>query len=393
MPNSQDATTSNPGGGPLRGIRIVEFMGVGPGPFCAMLLADMGAEVISVDRTIPHGLGFKKEPRFNPLLRNRRSLSVDLKSPSGRDIALKLLEQADALIEGNRPGVMERLGLGPDECSKINPKLVYGRMTGWGQEGPLAGSVGHDLNYLALSGALSLIGPRDQAPAIPLNLLGDFGGGGLYLALGIVSAILEARTSGRGQTVDAAMIDGIGSLMTNQFGYAASGQWIFERGANFTDGGAPWYNVYETSDGKYVSIAAVERKFYDQLLSVLGLDAADLPDQLDRSRWPEMRTRFADIFRSKARDEWCDAMEGVEACFAPVLGLDEAVAHPQMRARNCFVDVDGVTQPGPAPRFSRTPSSIRRGVPTPGGNTAEVMSAWGFSDAEVADFRDRGAIV
>jgi alpha-methylacyl-CoA racemase len=393
MPNSQHGATSDLGGGPLKGIRIVEFMGVGPGPFCAMLLADMGAEVISIDRTTPHGLGFKKEPRFNPLLRNRRSLAVDLKSSSGRDVALRLLGQADALIEGNRPGVMERLGLGPDECLKINPRLVYGRMTGWGQQGPLAGSVGHDLNYLAMSGALSLIGSRDRGPAIPLNLLGDFGGGGLYLALGIVSAILEARTSGQGQVVDAAMIDGIGSLMTNQFGYAASGQWVFEREANFIDGGAPWYNVYETKDGKYVSIASVERKFYDQLLLVLGLDSAELPDQLDRSRWPEMRERFADIFRSKTRNEWCDVMEGAEACFAPVLGLDEAVAHPQMRARNCFVDVDGVTHPAPAPRFSRTPSSIRRGAPTPGENTAEVMSAWGFSDAEVTDFRGRGAIM
>lgn len=391
MDRSSDAALK-PRSGPLQGVRIIEFVGVGPGPFCAMLLADMGAEVISVDRTTPHGLGFKKEPRFNPLLRNRPSLSVDLKSSSGRDVALRLIGRADALIEGNRPGVMERLGLGPDACLKVNPKLVYGRMTGWGQEGPLAQSVGHDLNYLAMSGALSMIGSRDRGPAIPLNLLADFGGGGLYLALGIVAAVLETKSSGQGQVVDAAMIDGLGSLMTNQFGYAASGTWTPEREANVIDGGAPFYNVYETSDGKYVSVAPVERKFYQELLRGLGLEGVELPDQMDRSSWPEMRLKFAEIFRSKTRNEWCAAMEGYEACFAPVLDLDEAVAHPQMRARNCFVEVDGVMQPAPAPRFNRTPSEITRGPPVPGGNTAEVMSAWGFSDAEVAGLRDCGAV-
>ena len=378
--------------GPLKGIRIVEFAGVGPGPFCAMLLADMGAEIISLDRTTPHGLGIKKEARFNPTTRSRVSMAVDLKSASGRAVVLRLLEQADALIEGYRPGVMERLGLGPETCLERNRKLVFGRGTGWGQEGPLAESVGHDLNYLALTGALSMIGSRDRGPAIPLNLLGDYAGGGLYLALGIVSALLEAKTSGKGQIVDAAMIDGIQSLMTHYFAFIASGRWVFERESNFFDGGAPWYNVYETKDGKHISVAPVERKFYDQLLEAMGLDPAKVPDQLDRETWPELRRRFADIFRSKTRDEWCEVMEGREVCFAPVLNIDEAVNHPHMRARRSFLDVDGVLQPAPAPRFSRTPSSVRSGPPIPGSNTIEIMSAWGFSDAEIADLRKNGAI-
>ena len=378
--------------GPLKGIRIVEFAGVGPAPFCAMLLADMGAEIISLDRTTPHGLGIKKEARFNPTTRSRLSMAVDLKSASGRAVVLRLLEQADALIEGYRPGVMERLGLAPETCWERNPKLVFGRGTGWGQEGPLAESVGHDLNYLALTGALSMIGSRDRGPAIPLNLLGDYAGGGLYLALGIVSALLEAKTSGKGQIVDAAMIDGIQSLMTHYFAFIASGRWVFERESNFFDGGAPWYNVYETKDRKHISIAPVERKFYDQLLEAMGLDPAKLPDQLDRDTWPELRRRFADIFRSKTRDEWCEVMEGREVCFAPVLNIDEAINHPHMRARGSFLDVDGVPQPAPAPRFSRTPSSVRSGPPIPGSNTIEIMSAWGFSDAEIADLRKNGAI-
>ena len=384
--------TSENGSGPLKGIRIVEFAGVGPGPFCAMLLADMGAEIISLDRMTPHGLGIKKEARFNPTTRSRLSMAVDLKSASGRAVVLRLLEQADALIEGYRPGVMERLGLGPETCWERNPKLVFGRGTGWGQEGPLADSVGHDLNYLALTGALSMIGSRDRGPAIPLNLLGDYAGGGLYLALGIVSALLETRISGKGQIVDAAMIDGVQSLMTHYFAFIASGRWIFERESNFFDGGAPWYNVYEAKDGKHVSVAPVERKFYDQLLDAMGLDPAKVPDQLDRETWPELRRRLADIFRSKTRDEWCEVMEGREACFAPVLTIEEAVKHPHMRARRSFLDVDGVLQPAPAPRFSRTPSSVRSGPPIPGSNTNEIMSAWGFSDAEIADLRKNGAI-
>jgi len=378
--------------GPLVNIRIVEFAGVGPAPFCAMLLADMGAEIITIDRTVPSGLGIKKDARFNPTTRSRPSMAVDLKSADGRAVVLRLLEQADALIEGFRPGVMERLGLGPEACWETNPKLVFGRGTGWGQEGPLAESVGHDLNYLALTGALSMIGPRHGRPAIPLNLLGDYAGGGLYLALGIVSALLEAKQSGKGQVVDAAMIDGIQSLLTHYFAFMASGRWVFERESNFFDGGAPWYNVYETKDGKHVCVAPVERKFYDQLLEAMALDPVTIPDQLDRETWPELRQRFADIFRTKTRDEWCAVMEGREVCFAPVLTIDEATHHPHMRARRSFLDVEGVLQPAPAPRFSRTPSSIQSAPSIPGSNTHEIMSAWGFSDAEIADLRKISAI-
>ena len=387
--NTSTASTAT---GPLKGTRIVEFAGVGPGPFCAMLLADMGAEVISLDRTSAHGLGFKKETRFNPINRNRPSLSVDLKSQEGRDVALRLLGSADALIEGFRPGVMERLGLSPEACWKVNPRLVFGRMTGWGQEGPMANAVGHDLNYLAVSGLLPLLGARDRKPAIPLNVVGDFGGGGLYLALGIVSAILEAKASGKGQVVDAAMVDGVASLMTNHFGYAASGNWVNERESNVIDGGAPWYGIYETSDGKYISVAPVEHKFYVQLLDGMGLDPAQLPDTSDRSAWPQVREKFAAVFRTKTRDAWCTVMENREACFAPVLNLDEAMKHPHALARNSYMDVDGVMQPAPAPRFSRTPSGVSRPAPTPGGNTTEVMAAWGFAPAEIADLKSRGVV-
>jgi alpha-methylacyl-CoA racemase len=383
---------SESGSGPLRGVKIVEFAGVGPGPFCAMLLADMGAQVICVDRTTPSGLGIKKEPRFNLLRRGRLSVSVDLKSTAGRDVALRMVARSDALLEGNRPGVMERLGLGPEPCWEVNKRLVYGRMTGWGQNGPLANAVGHDLNYLALSGVLSLIGSRDRGPAIPLNLLADFAGGGLYLALGMVSAILEAGRSGRGQIVDAAMLDGLGSLLTSHFGYVSSGDWLSERESNIVDGGAPWYNVYRTSDGGYVSVAAVERKFFDQLLEGMGLDPKDAPDQLDRTRWPEQRRQFTAIFASRTREEWCQVMESREACFAPVLSLDEAIRHPHLHARASFIEVDGVVQPAPAPRFSRTPSSVRHGPTSPDRDTADVMEGLGYSASEIEDLQRQGVI-
>jgi alpha-methylacyl-CoA racemase len=347
--------------GPLSDVRIIEFAGVGPGPFCAMLLADMGAEIITLDRTVPSGLGIRKEPRFNPLTRNRKSIAVDLKTDAGRAVALRMIAQADALIEGNRPGVMERLGLSPEVCQAINPALVYGRMTGWGQDGPMAQAVGHDLNYLAVSGALSMIGPRGGAPTIPLNLLADLGGGGAYLAMGVLAAIIESRSSGRGQVVDAAMIDGLGSLLTPQFGFVASDRWSSERGANFLDGGAPWYNVYETSDGGYVSVAAVERKFYDELLEGMGLDPADIPDQFDQTTWPELRDRFAAVFATRTRDDWTAEMEGRSACFAPVLSIQEATEHPHMVARGSFVEVDGVVQPGPA-RSAHGRSSVGVGL-------------------------------
>lgn len=374
----------SPSRGPLRGVKVIEFAGVGPNPFCAMLLADMGAEIITLDRLTPHGLGIKKEDRFNPTTRSRQSIAVDLKSEKGREVALRLLRQADACLESNRPGVMERLGLGPEDCWAVNPRLVYGRSTGWGQEGPLSDTVGHDLNYLALSGLLSMIGPAHGPPSIPLNLMGDYAGGGLYLAIGVLSAIIEARGSGEGQVVDAAMIDGIGSLMTHQFGFLGSGRWLPRRGANFLDGGAPWYNIYRTSDGLYVSIAPIEPKFYRNFLKVLGLDAEELPDQMDSDSWPELRERFAAIFAKKTRQEWCDAFEGVEACFAPVLSVSEAVEHPHQKERGAFVEVEGVLQPAAAPRFSRTPSEVRRPPPVPGGDTREVLLAWGFSDEEIA---------
>jgi alpha-methylacyl-CoA racemase len=379
------------GFGPLRGVRIVEFAGVGPGPFCAMLLADMGAEVVTLDRTVPSGLGIKKETRFNVLGRNRPSVAIDLKSPAGVGIAMRMVEGADALIEGYRPGVMERFGLGPDACLARNPKLVYGRMTGWGQDGPLALEVGHDLTYLSLTGALALIGPRDK-PAIPLNLLADLAGGGVYLAMGLLAAILEARGSGQGQVVDAAMIDGVGSLLTHQFSFVDNGQWVPEREANYLDGGAPWYNVYTTRDGRPISVAAIEPKFYGVLVRLMGLEPAELPDQMDRAAWPAVRARFAEIFATKTRDEWCAIMEGHEACFAPVLDLHEAMAHPHLGARQSFIAVDGVRQPAPAPRFSRTPGGVRRGPPAPGGDADAVLPGWGFSESEIAALRAQGAL-
>jgi alpha-methylacyl-CoA racemase len=380
-----------PACGPLSGIRVVEFAGVGPGPFCAMLLADMGADVITLDRAVPSGLGIPKETRFNPITRSRRSIVLDLKSADGHASALQLVAKADALIEGHRPGTMERLGLSPDACHAVNPALVYGRMTGWGQDGPLAGTVGHDLNYLALSGALSLMGPP-ETPAIPLNLLGDYGGGGAYLAIGLLAAIIEARRSGKGQVVDAAMLDGILSLMTAQFGFLESGRWLPERGANFLDGGAPWYNVYQTADGGHVSVAAVERKFYDVLLERMGLDPAGIPDQMDRATWPGLRARFAGIFLGRTRAEWEALMEGHAACFAPVLTPAESVRHPHMVARGAYQPVDGVMQPAPAPRFSRTPSAVRAKPARPGEHTAEVLAEWGVMPPATSDLAACGAL-
>ncbi|MDP3676621.1 MAG: CaiB/BaiF CoA-transferase family protein [Novosphingobium sp.] len=378
--------------GPLRGLKIIEFAGVGPNPFCAMLLADMGAEVVTVDRVSPHGLGIKKEHRFNPTTRSRRSISVDLKSARGRELALRLLEQAEACLESNRPGVMERLGLGPEDCWKVNPKLVYGRSTGWGQNGPLSNTVGHDLNFLALSGLLSMIGPPEGAPAIPLNLLGDYAGGGLYLALGVLAAVFEARLSGIGQVVDAAMIDGLGSLMTHQFGFLGSGSWLPKRGANFLDGGAPWYNVYRTSDGGYISAAPIEPKFYSAFLTVLGLEPSSLPDQMDRDSWPALRSRFAEIFATRSRDEWCRLFEGVEACVAPVLSVAEALEHPHQKSRGGFIEIDGVVQPAPAPRFSRTVGRVSGPPPVPGSGTNAVLQDWGLGREEIAALRQHAVI-
>ncbi len=374
--------------GPLTGFRILEIAGLGPAPFCAMLLSDLGAEVVRVDRPGPPGRGvLDTDPRLDLLQRGRRSLAVDLKHPRGAETVLRLVERADALIEGFRPGVAERLGIGPEACLARNPRLVYGRMTGWGQEGPLAAAVGHDIDYIALSGALHAIGRAGEKPALPLNLVGDFGGGALYLAVGVLSALLEASRSGQGQVVDAAMVDGAASLLTMFYGMSAAGTWSDKRGVNLLDGGAPFYDVYETADGKHLAIGALEPRFYAELLRLSGLEGEELPEQADVSHWPELRQRFAGVFRQRTRDEWCTILEGTEACVAPVLSLAEAPKHPHMAARRTFVEVDGVTQPAPAPRFSRTPGAIQRPPEPPGASTGEVLAEWGFSGPEIEALR------
>lgn len=378
--------------GPLAGVRIVELGGIGPGPFTAMLLSDLGAEVLRIDRIVASDNGVDMPEKFNLLHRGRRSVAMDLKNPRAVDAVLKLVAQADVLIEGFRPGVAERMGLGPAPCQAANPRLVYGRMTGWGQQGPLAQAPGHDLNYIALSGVLHSIGPRDGLPVPPLNLTGDFGGGSLYLALGIVSALLEARSSGQGQVVDAAMVDGSASLMTLIYGMRAAGLWSDERESNRLDGGAPWYSVYETRDGRYVALASNEPRFYRVTLELLGLSLADFPDQHDRSRWPAMREAFAMAFKTRTRDEWSAAMKGAEVCFAPVLSMGEAPEHPHLKARGTFVEIDGVVQPAPAPRFSRTPGAVQGTAPRVGQHTDEALADWGFGDAERAALRSIGAI-
>ena len=367
--------------GPLNGIRIVEFGGIGPGPMCAMLLADLGAEVIRIDRAVSSKLGLSKPDRFNLLNRNRRSIIVDLKKKEGRETALRLISRADALIEGFRPGTMERLGLGPETCFAHSPRLVYGRMTGWGQSGPLAHAAGHDLNYISLTGVLHSLGRKGEPPALPLNLLGDFGGGALYLAFGIVSAILEARSSGKGQVVDAAMVDGAASLMTSIYGLYACGQYSDERGTNPLDGGAYYWDVYPCSDGRYVSIAPLESKFREELLQKIGLDdSSPHPDEMPAE---SARATLQSLFRTKTRDEWCALLEGSDACFAPVLSLEEAPRHPHMQARGTFVEVDGIVQPASAPRFSRTSPGLPTPPESPGASTMSVLSDWGFSSQEI----------
>jgi alpha-methylacyl-CoA racemase len=374
-------------GGPLAGLRVVELAGVGPGPFCAMLLADLGADVLRIDRPGPAELGLDIPRELDLPLRGRRSVAIDLKSPAGAAAARRLIGRADALIEGFRPGVAERLGLGPDACLALNPRLVYGRMTGWGQDGPLATAAGHDINYLALAGALGAIGPSGGPPVPPLNLVADLGGGALYLAFGLLAALHERTVSGRGQVVDAAMVDGAASLMTSTFGLAAAGRWRDTRGSNDLDGGAPWYSAYETADGRFVAVGAIEGRFYAELLRRLGLDPASLPAQHDRSGWPLLRHRLAEAFLTRTRDEWTRVMEGSDACVAPVLSLTEAASHPHNVARGTFVEVDGVVQPGPAPRFSRTPARIAGGPEPVGHRAEETLGEWGWSEAEIEALR------
>jgi len=374
--------------GPLSGIRVLEFEAIGPGPFAGMLLADMGADVLLVDRPAASDLGLKRERWMDVMLRGRRSVTLDLKSQEGTAAALELVARADALIEGFRPGVMERLGLGPDACLMRNPKLVYGRMTGWGQNGPLAPRAGHDINYIALAGVLHAFGRKGEAPVPPLNLVGDFGGGGMLLGFGIACALLHAQKTGQGQVVDAAMVEGASLLAAMFAGFLAAGRWSEERGVNILDTGAPWYGTYETKDGKYVAIGAIEAKFYEELVARLGLEG--LPPQNERARWPEMRAAFERAFRTKTRDEWCAVFEGSDACFAPVLSFSEARRHPHNVARRSYVTQASVEQPAPAPRFSATPAAVRRDPPERGAGGREALADWGFDAAGIARLRAAG---
>jgi alpha-methylacyl-CoA racemase len=376
--------------GPLRGLRVVEMAGIGPGPFAGMLLADMGAEVLRVERPAP-STPIVDDPRFDLLNRGKRSVVLDLKSPAGVEAALELCGTAEVLIEGFRPGVMERLSLGPDRCLEKNPRLVYGRITGFGQTGPLASAAGHDLNYIALAGALHAIGGPD-APAIPLNLIGDFGGGGMLLAFGVLCALLEARASGKGQVVDAAMIDGVSALLTPLFGWMAMGLWQDRRATNLLDGASPFYAVYQTSDGKWISLAPLEQQFHGELIERLGLDPEEFAPRFDQDRWPRMKEKLAALVRTRTRDEWCELLEGSDVCFAPVLSLLEAPEHPQLKERRTYVTVDGVRQAAPAPRFSRTPGEIRGPALPPGKGGAEALRAWGFSAEAIERLREAGAL-
>jgi len=366
--------------GPLTGLRVVEMAAIGPVPFAGMMLSDMGADVVRVDRPVA---------RYAPNVmdRGRRSVGVDLRRPEGAEVVLRMVEGADALIEGFRPGVMERMGLGPDVCLDRNERLVYGRMTGFGQDGPLAMEAGHDVDYIAVAGPLGMIGRADQPPTPPLNLVGDFGGGAMFLCFGVLAGLLEARTSGQGQVVDAAMVDGSALLLTMFFGMA---DWVHQRGANMLDSGAPFYDVYETADGKWVAVGAIEPQFYAALLAGLGLDPAELPDQMDRSGWPELRRRFGETFATKGRDEWCAAMAGTDACVAPVLEMAELPTHPHIAARGTIVERHGRWQPAPAPRFSRTPGEMAGPPPERGAHTDDVLSAYGFADEEIAALRADG---
>src|SRR5215470_14101694 len=374
-------------GGPLRGVRVIEFGGLGPGPFAAMLLADLGAQVLRVDRPPrpdgSRGFAPTREARLDLLNRGRRSAVLDLARPGATDVALRLVERADVLVEGFRPGVMERLGLGPEPCLHRRPSLVYGRMTGWGQDGPRATEAGHDIAYLAPTGALHAIGRPGGPPTVPLNLLGDFGGGGMLLAVGVLAALLEARASGRGQVVDAAIVDGTSLLITMIYGMLADGRWVDTRGTNLLDGGAPWYDVYQTADGAWMAVGALEEPFYRELLDVLGLDELGLDEvgvRTDPRTWPRMRAAFAAAFASRSRAEWTERFAGRDACVAPVLSLTEAPRDPHLAARGTFIDAGGVIQPAPAPRFSRTPARLGLPPPHPGEHTLEVLSEWGVPD-------------
>ena len=376
--------------GPLAGLRLIELAGIGPGPMAAMMLGDMGADIIRIDRLAPHGPERFDDPRHAVHSRSRRSVAVDLQKPGAAELVLRLAERADGLMEPFRPGVAERLGVGPDAVRARNTRLVYGRMTGWGQEGPLAHAVGHDINYIALTGVLGAIGPAEH-PVPPLNLVGDYGGGAMLLAFGMVCGLLEATRSGQGQVVDAAMVDGTALLFGAAFGAFQAGKWRDQRAANMLDGAAPFYTTYATADGKFVSVGAIEPQFYATLLRLTDLEAASLPDQHDRSAWPAMKERLAAIFRTRTRDEWCALMEGTDVCFAPVLSIAEAPDHPHARARHAYMDMNGVPQPAPAPRFSRTAGAAFV-APKRGADTDQVLTEAGFSTAEIDALRVEGVI-
>lgn len=378
--------------GPLRGLKVVELGGVGPTPFACMMLSDMGAEVTQIARLEPVELGSASDARLRISNRGRRSIAVDLKRPEAIEIVRRVVDDADILVEGFRPGVAERLGLGPDDCLERNPRLVYGRMTGWGQDGPLAHVAAHDLNFIAITGALHAIGPADGPPVSPLNYVGDFGGGALYLLAGVLAAVIESRQSGRGQVIDAAIVDGATSLSTFIFTQMANGTWSDRRGSNLADGGRPYYDVYETADGKFVSLAAIESRFYKRFLELAGMDASDLPDQNDAAAWPILRERIAAVLRTRSRDEWTAILGDSDSCFAPVLTTSEAKDHPHMAARRSLVQVDGVLQPAPAPRFSRTECEIAGPPTVAGAHTDAILAELGYDAATVAKLRAEAVV-
>ena len=386
--------------GPLSGIKIIELAGIGPAPFTCMMLADAGAQVLRLERApagaVEAGEQFATSGAgsyWDLLNRSRSSVGIDLKNPDALELVLGLVEQADGLIEGFRPGVAERLGVGPEDCFARNKRLVYGRMTGWGQDGPMASMAGHDIDYIAIGGALWSLGRADSAPVPPLNLVGDFGGGGMLLAFGMVAALLEAARSGEGQIVDAAMVDGAASLMTMIHAFHRHGLWNDERGANMLDTGAPFYEVYETADGKWMAVGGIEAQFYAELIRGLGLEGdTSLPSQMTRDQWPGMKARFAEIFRSKTRDEWSAVFDRTDACVVPVLSPWEAHLHPHNVARSTFVEVNGTVQPAPAPRFSRTPSAISKPPSPPGADTISALVEWGVSEGAVKKLRESGAL-
>ncbi len=379
--------------GPLTGIKVVELAGIGPTPFAAMMLSDLGADVIRVDRVQAARGGNPDAPPADVLLRGRESVAIDLKNPDGLEAALRLIDQADAVIEGFRPGVCERLGLGPDVCLARNPRLVFGRMTGWGQDGPMSQRAGHDINYIALSGTLAMIGRADGPPVPPMNLVGDFGGGGMLLAVGVLAAVVEAKSSGQGQVVDASMVDGASLLAAMMYGFRAMGIWDGGRGGNMLDTGAHFYEVYETADGRFVSIGAIEPQFYAELLRCLEIDPDSMPPQHDATRWAESKAMIAARVAERTRDEWDDVFADSDACYAPVLEPSEAIRHPHNVARNTFIEIAGVEQPSPAPRFSRTSPS----TPTPpahaGQHTDPVLRRWGFTEVEIVHLHGNDAVI